>query len=166
MTQAWETAGTVRAQGVEPGPDLSPVDVVQLERLQARIRQQVACRRVARSTDGAGPLSPKSLPQIDWCTIVAGLHAAEQHADVLRRLPPLPERSGSRLRYLLRWCLSRLVRAGSRSLLTEQSEFNNAALSCLRSLQLGLYQLAQSNHELGQEVERLREAQGKGRGMS
>ena len=124
MTDGSDTPGAGQA---------APSDVVQLDRLRALIRQQAARRPDAPAPDR---------PPIDWSQVVACLHQAEQHANIGRRPPPLPARFGAPVRFLA-GCFARVAAYFARYLLTEQREFNNAALGCLRSLQLGLYQLEQ-----------------------
>ncbi len=158
MTEQGDTPGSSTGRPPEAGPAGPPPsrETAEVERLRADVRQRVAQRRAASS---AGPGAERgggcgAGPPIDWATIVASLHQAEQYANIGRRLPELPARFNRPFRVLAR-CVARVVLYFSRYLLSEQREFNNATLGCLRSLQRGLYQMEQGARHLGQELARL-----------
>ena len=97
------------------------------------------------------------MPPIDWYTIVACLHQAEQCANIGRKRPSLPAGFSWPIRLVAR-CLAPMVMYFSRFMLSEQREFNNATLGCLRSLQIGLYQMEQTARRHQIELDRLRSA--------
>jgi hypothetical protein len=136
-----ETAGAGDA-----GPEAAYV-----QRLRSLIRQQAAHQGDQLRAAGVAPATPA----VDWSMVVACLHQAEQHAGLPRR----PARLGGPAApfRLLVHGLARVVRYLARPLLVEQRTFNNAALGCLRAMQVELYQMEQRTRQLNQDLLRRRD---------
>jgi hypothetical protein len=118
-----------------------------LDQLKSQIRRQAALRSFSLPADtvGAGAGRDGATP-IDWHTIYASLQQAEQYCDICHSAPAATHFSWPG-RFVVKR-IARVVMRLSRFVIADQSEFNNAALVCLRTLRAGLYQMEQRLYQL------------------